>query len=113
MESVEPASNAKGIRSYFSIPAPAPSAAIPRASEQIVWNLLANAVKFTPEKGSGGRPVPRFSWKFPSGTAGYCRDFFRMFSPFALTTPAPAGGCSLVSPSSHLVELHGGSVRPE
>jgi PAS domain S-box-containing protein len=94
----------------------------PDRLRQIVWNLLTNAVKFTPE---GGR-IDVGLWRREGGVTirvadtgrGISRDFLpHMFERFRQSDAAMTrtiGGLGLgLSIVKQLVELHGGTVAAE
>ena len=120
IESVRPAAEAKGLRLVKVLdPTSGPVMGDPNRLQQVVWNLLANAVKFTPK---GGRVQTRLTQSHShveieiSDTGqGIALDFLpHVFERFrqadASTTRRHTGlglGLAIVR---HLVELHGGSV---
>jgi len=120
IESVRPAAEAKGLRLIKVLdPATGPVMGDPNRLQQVVWNLLANAVKFTPK---GGRVQARLTQSHAhveievSDTGqGIPLEFLpHVFERFrqadASTTRRHTGlglGLAIVR---HLVELHGGSV---
>ncbi|HTI72644.1 MAG TPA: chemotaxis protein CheB [Candidatus Limnocylindria bacterium] len=86
--------------------------------QQIFWNVLRNAVKFTPEGGQiaidtlltedAQRIVVRVA---DSGVGLSAADVERIFSPFVQTTPR-LGGLGLgLTISRRLTESHGGSMK--
>ncbi|HEX4144569.1 MAG TPA: PAS domain S-box protein [Pirellulales bacterium] len=120
IESVRPAAEAKGLRLVKVLdPATGPVMGDPNRLQQVVWNLLANAVKFTPR---GGRVQTRLTQchahveiEVSDTGQGIPLEFLpHVFERFrqadASTTRRHTGlglGLAIVR---HLVELHGGSV---
>jgi signal transduction histidine kinase len=120
IESLRPAADSKGIRLHVAIPSGLPVIpADPNRVQQIVWNLLHNAVKFTHQ---GGRVD--VSVTCADATAriqvkdtgqGISADFlpyvFDRFRQADSSTTRGAWGLGLgLSIAKHLVELHGGSI---
>ena len=123
IESVRPTADAKRISMELHATAASDSVLIDHGRmQQVVWNLLSNALKFTPE---GGRVTislaaadSTLSLRVTDTGAGinpqflpYVFDRFRQED--AATTRAHGGlglGLSIVR---HLVELHGGQVTAE
>ncbi|HEU5161849.1 MAG TPA: ATP-binding protein [Thermoanaerobaculia bacterium] len=121
MTTVHPAAAAKGIEMLASIPPRIPQVLGDDGRlQQIVWNLLANAVKFTPR---GGTITLRLTFNaslvrltIQDTGKGISPDYLpRVFEPFSqedgTTTRAHEGvglGLSIVR---SLVELHGGRIR--
>jgi len=123
IDSIQPAAEAKGIRVQTDLdPAAGSILADPVRLQQVVWNLLANAVKFTP---AGGRIEVRLERKEPhieivvvdtgSGIAPEFAPY--LFDRFRQGEAGPTrqhGGLGLgLSIVRHLVELHGGTVSAE
>ena len=123
MDAVRPAATAKGIRLQSVLdPRAGPITGDPARLQQVMWNLLMNAVKFTPR---GGR-VQVHLLRVHSHVEIVVSDtgqgiapemLFSIFDRFrqadSSTTRAHGGlglGLALVK---HLVELHGGSVVAE
>jgi signal transduction histidine kinase len=123
LDTVEPAAAAKEIR-LQSVLDPAASSATgdPNRLQQVVWNLLVNAVKFTPKSGRVQVHLQRVDSHVEivvSDTGqGIRREllphiFERFRQADSTSTRAHAGlglGLALVR---HLVELHGGTVTAE
>lgn len=123
LETVQLAATAKSIQIHTEFaPNIRPVAGDANRLQQVVWNLVSNAVKFTP---SGGRVDVRLE---PVGTEvqiqvtdngkGIPREFlpyvFDSFRQADSTTTRKFGGLGLgLSIVRHLVELHGGTVQAE
>ena len=122
-ESVRLAAEAKGVGLETALdPSARVVAGDPARLQQVVWNLVSNAIKFTPK---GGRVTVRLE-----GTSagvriavtdtgrGIASDFlphvFDRFRQADGSTTREHGGLGLgLAIVRHLVELHGGTVRAE
>ena len=118
---VHPAAVAKGIEILTSIPPILPLVSGDEGRlQQVVWNLLANAIKFTPR---GGTVTLRLSHHgslvrlvVTDTGEGIDRNFLPyVFEPFrqadnSMTRPHGGIGLGLAIVRS-LVEMHGGSIR--
>ncbi|MGH7895118.1 MAG: ATP-binding response regulator, partial [Candidatus Binatia bacterium] len=123
IDSLRPAAEAKGV--HLDAGPEAETAMIsgdPDRLQQVVWNLVSNAIKFTPH---GGRVEVRSARvgehvRLTVGDTGIGiapsmlpRLFERFWQADSSTTRAHGGlglGLAIVR---HLVELHGGTVRAE
>ncbi|HYP54306.1 MAG TPA: ATP-binding protein, partial [Pyrinomonadaceae bacterium] len=92
----------------------------PQRVQQIVWNLLANAVKFTPEGGSVRVDVERLPAHLRVTVSDTGQGITPEFLPFVFdrfrqgdqSTTRRHGGLGIgLALVRHLVELHGGSVH--
>jgi signal transduction histidine kinase/ActR/RegA family two-component response regulator len=120
VESVRPAADAKEIRLQTVLdPAAAPITGDPARLQQVVWNLLINAVKFTPRGGRVQVHLQRVNSHVEvvvSDTgAGIGPDLlpviFDRFRQADSSSTREHGGLGLgLALVRHLVELHGGSV---
>jgi PAS domain S-box-containing protein len=123
IETVQQTSDGK----HVSIRQEGDAAAIPIAGDparlqQIVWNLLWNAIKFTPQDGSvvvRVRPCPAGAEITVADTGVGIRPevlphIFDRFNQASALTPHAIGGLGLgLSIVKHLVELHGGSIKAD
>ncbi len=118
---VQPAANAKGIVVQPIIdPAVGPVSGDPDRLQQVVWNLLTNAVKFTPRDGRVQVRLERVSSHVEivvsdTGT-GIHADFlpyvFDRFRQAEGGTTRKTGGLGLgLAIVRHIVEMHGGTVH--
>ncbi|HXG68366.1 MAG TPA: PAS domain S-box protein, partial [Blastocatellia bacterium] len=123
VDSVRPAADAKGVTLQVVLdPGAGPVSADPDRLQQVVWNLLTNAVKFTPK---GGRVQVRLARvnsdvEIAVSDTGqgiapeflpYVFDRFRQADGSASRTHGGLGlGLAIVR---HLVELHGGRVSAD
>ncbi|MEP6943405.1 MAG: ATP-binding protein [Betaproteobacteria bacterium] len=120
IETVRPAADAKGIRLTKTLdPSAGPISADPGRLQQIVWNLLANAIKFTPREGkvqvSLERVNSHIEIRITDTGVGIGAEFlphvFERFRQANATTTRMHGGLGLgLSIVKTLVELHGGTV---
>ena len=120
MDSVRPAAEAKSIRLQTMLdPAAGPISGDADRLEQIVWNLLTNAVKFTPKDGRIQVRVQRIDSHVEivvsDSGVGISKEFlpyvFDRFRQADASTTRIHGGLGLgLSIVHQLVDLHGGSV---
>jgi CheY-like chemotaxis protein len=123
LDAVRPAAEAKGLRLQTLIdPNAGPLNGDPDRLQQVVWNLLMNAVKFTPRDGRIQLSLQRVNSHLEivvSDTGAGIRpdllpvifDRFKQGESGSTRTQGGLGiGLALVR---HLVELHGGSVTAE
>ena len=120
IDAVQPAAEAKQLKIATHIAAPD---AIVRADsermQQVLWNLLANAVKFTPARGTidvyldreGSLAEIRIEDSGPGIPPGFLPRIFERFSQADGSSTRKHGGLGLgLAIVRHLVELHGGTV---
>ncbi|MDI1477893.1 PAS domain S-box protein [Polyangium sp. y55x31] len=123
IESVRHAAEVKGIeiRATYE-PTDTTVMGDPDRLQQVVWNLVANAIKFTPSNGHVDITLSRTNGHFRltvSDTGqGIAPEFlpllFDRFRQADSSTSRRYGGLGLgLSIVKHLVELHGGSVHAE
>jgi PAS domain S-box-containing protein len=121
VEAVQPAAQAKGVALRVTVdPATTTLVADEDRVQQIVWNLLANAIKFTPAGGTvtlhtrrTGESTDLVVSDTGSGIAPDLIPFvFDRFRQADGSTTRAAGGVGLgLAIVRHLVELHGGQVE--
>lgn len=121
VESIRPAADAKGIRLQTVLdPLAGPISGDAHRLQQIIWNLLTNAVKFTPRGGRVNVRLQRLNSHVEISVsdtgAGISKEFlpyvFDRFRQADASTTRLHGGLGLgLSIVRQLVELHGGSVR--
>ncbi|MCU0491824.1 MAG: PAS domain S-box protein [Chloroflexaceae bacterium] len=120
LDTVRPALEAKGLHLHTELQ-PAASAVIGDSNrlQQVVWNLLTNAVKFTPTGGTvwvqlaqqGHEAVVSVSDTGVGISAEFLPHVFDRFRQADGTSTRAHGGLGLgLAIVRHLVELHGGSV---
>lgn len=118
---VRPTAEAKGIRIETQIEnIPAMISGDANRLQQVIWNLLLNAVKFT---NNGGRVIVKITQAnaaveigVTDTGQGISREFmpyvFDRFSQADSTTTRHHGGLGLgLAIARHLVEIHGGTIR--
>jgi PAS domain S-box-containing protein len=123
IEAVRPAADAKGIRIESRLDSKAAAmVGDPDRLQQVVWNLVSNAVKFTPKEGrveveltrvdSHARLRVKDTGKgIPSGFLPHVFDRLRQADSTSTRAHGGLGiGLAIVR---HLVELHGGTVAAE
>jgi len=120
LESLRPSADAKEIAVRTTIdPKAGPVLGDPQRLQQIVWNLLTNAVKFTPKGGKVDVIVQRVNSHIEivvhdSGigiAAEFLPHLFERFRQADASTTRRFGGLGLgLSIVKQLVELHGGTI---
>ena len=121
VETILPAANAKGVRVQVVIdPRAAPVSGDPERLQQVIWNLISNAVKFTARGGHVQVRVERVNSHVEivvSDTGiGIPTEFlphiFERFRQADAGTTRQHGGLGLgLAITRHLVEIHGGTVH--
>jgi PAS domain S-box-containing protein len=117
---VQPAADAKSIRIETIVdPGVGPVSGDPGRLQQVAWNLLTNAVKFTPKNGRVQVRVERVNSHIEVAVSdtgvGINPEFlpyvFERFRQADGSLSRKAGGLGLgLSIVRHIVEMHGGSV---
>jgi CheY-like chemotaxis protein len=120
VESVLPLASAKGIEVITELdPAIKVLNADPARLQQIVWNLISNAMKFTPRGGrvrvSLQKPNDHYELTVADTGAGIAAEFlphlFQRFSQADASSTRRFSGLGIgLAIVRHLVELHGGTV---
>ena len=120
VESVLPAAAAKGVRvTVIADPRSDDVAGDPERLQQLVWNLVSNAVKFTPRGGQVqvrvDRGNSRVNITVSDTGVGIAPEFlphiFERFRQADAGTTRAHGGLGLgLAITRHLVELHGGTI---
>ncbi len=121
LETVRPAAEAKGIRLERTFdPAAGPVSGDPGRLQQVAWNLLNNAIKFTPKEGKVRVVLQRVDSHIEINVAdtgvgidpAFLTHVFERFRQADASTTRQFGGLGLgLSIVKHLVELHGGTVH--
>jgi signal transduction histidine kinase len=120
LESVRPAADARRIRIDADLTSAEPVLCDPARMQQVVWNLLANAIKFTPDDGQVTIGITRqaggVTIHVTDTGVGIAPEFLpHVFDRFRQQDGALTrvhGGLGLgLSIVKHLVELHGGTIE--
>ncbi|HKY06151.1 MAG TPA: ATP-binding protein, partial [Blastocatellia bacterium] len=120
VDTVRPAVDAKSIRLQLVLnPETGPVLGDPDRLQQIIWNLLSNAVRFTPREGRIQISLERVNSHVEITVSDTGKGIIPDFLPFVFDRFRQAdssftrahGGLGLgLSIVRHLVELHGGTV---
>ncbi|AQR70206.1 two-component hybrid sensor and regulator [Janthinobacterium sp. LM6] len=120
IETLRPAADAKHIAIHCNIASDAGTiTGDPSRIQQVIWNLLSNALKFTPQGGRVDigvrREASRLSITVADNGVGIKKDFlphvFDRFRQADASTTRRHGGLGLgLAIVKHLVEQHGGTV---
>ena len=123
VDAVRPAASARDIRLRTTIDSDAGLVpGDPSRLQQVVWNLLTNAIKFTPAGGrvhvrlerSGAAVLVSVSDSGPGIAPEFLPHVFERFRQADASSTRAQGGLGLgLDIVRHLVELHGGAVKVE
>jgi PAS domain S-box-containing protein len=122
IDSLRPAAAAKSVQCSCTIGSPGRVLGDPDRLQQVVWNLLANAIKFTPAQGRVSIALARVADSATitvvdtgEGIAPSLLPFvFDRFTQGDGSATRPHGGLGLgLSIVRHIVELHGGRVTAQ
>jgi PAS domain S-box-containing protein len=121
MDTLQQAASAKSIAMASDVdPTPITTMGDPARLRQVVWNLVSNAIKFTPEGGRVDvhlRRIGSYAELAVSDTGAGIRPedidhLFERFRQVGSTTTRRYGGLGLgLSIAKHIVDLHGGAIR--
>ena len=121
LETVRPAAEARGIRLEKTLdPSAGPVSGDPNRLQQVVWNLLNNAIKFTPKGGKVQMVLERVNShvEFSIADTGvgiepeFVEHVFERFRQADASNTRQFAGLGLgLAIVKQLIELHGGSVR--
>jgi signal transduction histidine kinase len=121
LESVHPSADAKGIKIQKVLdPLAGPLRGDPGRLQQVVWNLLTNAIKFTPRGGKVQVSLEKIESHLcitvsDTGSGiepAFLPHIFDRFRQADASTTRSHGGLGLgLSIVKQLVEMHGGAVR--
>ncbi len=121
VDAVRSSAEAKEIKLELDLPPGLPQVlGDPDRLQQVVWNLVSNAVKFTPQQGTIGVRLVKgdshISLEVRDSGKGITREFlpfvFDRFRQADSTSTRSHGGLGLgLAIVRHLVELHGGTVN--
>jgi signal transduction histidine kinase/ActR/RegA family two-component response regulator len=120
IETVRPAAQAKGIRLNVVLdPMAGPVRGDPNRMQQVLWNVMTNAVKFTPKDGRIAVTLSRVNSHLEVEVAdtgegidpGFLPHVFDRFRQADASSARRHGGLGLgLSIVKQLVELHGGTI---
>ncbi|RKH09775.1 PAS domain S-box protein, partial [Corallococcus sp. CA053C] len=119
LDSVRPAADARGVHVQATVDTSSSVMGDARRLQQVVWNLISNAVKFTPKKGCVRLVVARRESSVEltvadTGqgiSAGFLPHVFERFRQADSGSTRKTGGLGLgLSIVRHIVEMHGGTV---
>jgi signal transduction histidine kinase len=123
LDAVKPLATERKIRFEFRADGPLGTIkADPARLQQVFWNLLTNAVKFTPEGGvvrlEASRQSDALVVKVIDNGIGISPEFlphmFDRFQQADTSTTRPHSGVGLgLAIARHMVELHGGTISAE
>ena len=120
IKSARPAAEAKSIRLQMTLdPHAGPVSGDPNRLQQVVWNLVSNAIKFTPKNGRVQMRLERINSHVEITVSDSGQGISTEFLPYVFerfrqsdsTTSRRHGGLGLgLSIVRQLVEMHGGTV---
>lgn len=122
LESMRPTAEAKGVNLKLALPMPEENAVVMGDAtrlQQVFWNLLSNAIRFTPLGGTVQMALKPTATHFEISVTDTGEGISATFLPYIFdrfrqadsSTTRRFGGLGLgLSIVRHLVELHGGSV---
>jgi len=120
MQALRPASDSRRVQLIASVDPVGSIRADARRLQQVLWNLVHNAVKFTPNGGRVELRLTRTSGSIQVSVSDNGRGISPQFLPYVFdrfrqqdgSTTRDASGLGLgLSIAKHLVELHGGTIE--